>query len=132
MIRYVPTSGLPTALTLSDSLWSLTRPPHVRDEGDTSRMFATQTMTDGSVWLVADTDFVIPVHADAELDGIAGILQPLIDEGALPPSTNTDLAALVESLRGQSLTPWEAFPQLFKDQSRTAAQLQADGLLFIP
>ncbi len=132
MIRYVPTSGLPIAQALSDALWGLTVPVHLRNPNGTQRMFGSVTMKDGSVWLAVNTEFRIKVHPDAELGGIAAVMQPWIDEGALPPSTNTDLAALVESLRGESLTPWEAFPQLFKDQSKTREELQAAGLLFIP
>ncbi len=95
-------------------------------------MFGTVKMTDGSIWLVVDTEYSIRVHAQAELGAIAGIMQPWGDEGALPADTNEVLAATIEQLRGQQLTPWSAFPQLFKDQSKTAAELQAAGLLFIP
>jgi hypothetical protein len=59
---------------------------------------------------VVDTDYEINVHADAVLAGIADILQPWIDAGHLPADTNTNLAALVESLRGQRLVVYDAFP----------------------
>lgn len=128
MIRYVPTSGDATAAALSDALWGLTRPPNVRSEKDTHRLFGSVTMTDGSVWLAVVDDYDIPVHADAELDGIADILQPWINDGLLPADTNMQLAALIESSKGGRLVVWGAFPQLFKDQAKTRAELEAAGL----
>ena len=92
-------------------------------------MFAFITCHDGSVWLQVDTTFEIPVHPEAELDGIADVLQPWVDEGVLPSDTIPNLAAFVESKRGQRLTVWEAFPQLFKDQSKTREELVTLGLL---
>jgi len=129
MTRYVPTSGDAVAASLTAALWSLSRPPQARQPGDvTSALFGTQTMTDGSVWLCVDTELDVRVHAEAELDGIADILQPWIDDGLLPADTNTQLEALIESKRGDRLVVWEAFPQLFKDQSRTQTELEGLGL----
>lgn len=124
MIRYVPSSQ---AEPLSDALWALTRPPQVRDPKDTSKMFG---WVDG--WLVVDTTFTIPVHAESELDGIADILRPWIEEGYLPPDTNATLAAFIESKRGQMLTVYDAFPQLFKDMSKTQQEMIDAGLLANP
>lgn len=105
MIVYIPTSGSDTAKRLSEALWSLSRPPQVRLPGEvTTAMFGSITCTDSSVWLAVDTTFAIPVHAEADLDGIADVLQPWIDEGSLPSNTNTQLADLIASLRGQRLT----------------------------
>jgi len=92
-------------------------------------MFDSITCTDGSVWLEVDTTFDILVHAEAELDGIADVLQPWVDEGALPADTIPNLAAFVESKRGQNLVVWDAFPQFFKDQSKTREELVTIGLL---
>ena len=131
MIRYVPTSTN-AAQPLTEALWSLSRPPQVRDPKDTRAMFGIITAIDGSVWLLVDTTFDIPVHADAELDGIADILQPWIDAGNLPADTNATLAAFIQSKRGQRMVPWEAFPQLFKDLSKTYAEMIAAGLLAEP
>ncbi len=131
MIRYVPSSA---AETLSDALWALTRPPQVRQLGDTSKMFpwVDDLQVPSKRWLIVDTTFTIPVHAEAVLDGIADIFQPWIDGGYLPADTNTDLAAFVESKRGKMLTVYEAFPQLFKDLSKTREEMIAAGLLANP
>ena len=129
MICFVLTSGSVVCDKLSRALWSLARPPHTRSNFDTSEMFSSLTCNDGSVWLQVDTTFDIPVHPEAELDGIADVLQPWVDEGALPADTIPNLAAFVESKRGQRLIVWEAFPQLFKDQSKTREELVALGIL---
>ena len=39
---------------------------------------------------------------------------------------------LVESLRGQRLVVYDAFPQLFKDMSKTYAEMITAGLLAAP
>jgi hypothetical protein len=129
MNRYVPSSA---AEALSNALWSLSRPPQVRDPKDTQFLFPWITALDGSRWLVVDTAYEINVHPDAELNGIADILQPWIDGGHLPEETNTNLSALVESKRGGRLVVYDAFPQLFKDMSKTREEMIAAGLLAEP
>lgn len=115
MIRYVPSS---VAATLSAKLWGLARPPDVRaaDEGTVS-LFPVVVDLNGNSWLMVDTDYTITVHPEAELDGIADILQPWIDSGHLPADTNTNLAAQVLALRGLPLVVYDAFPALFKSLS---------------
>lgn len=129
MIRYVPSSA---AELLSNALWGLSRPPHVRGPNDTQYLFGWITATDGSRWLVVDTGYEINIHPDAELGPIVDILQPWIDAGQLPADTLTQLNALVESKRGKRLVVYDAFPQLFKDMSKTYAEMIAAGLLAEP
>lgn len=122
MLRYVPTSST-AAEPLTQALWRLTNPAPA--SGETVAMFAiVQRESDGSLWLEVDTEFTIPVHADAVLDGLADILQPWIDAGNLPPTTNSSLEAFIYSKRGGAMTPWEAFPQLFHDLSKTAPEIE--------
>lgn len=128
MIRFVPTSAS-AAVPLTEALWGLSRPTEVRGARDTRAMFAIVTATDASVWLMVDTEFDIPVHQDAVLNGIADVLQPWIDEGVLPEDTNETLGAFIESKRGQRMIPWEAFPQFFQDASKTREELVSLGLL---
>jgi len=129
MILYIPSSA---AEPLSQALWSLSRPPTLRTEQDTQYLFGWENVLDGTRWLVVDTEYEINVHPDAELGGIADILQPWIDAGQLPSDTNTQLAALIESKRGQNLVVYDAFPQFFKDMSKTHEQMVAAGLLANP
>jgi hypothetical protein len=129
MIRFIPSSA---AEPLSQALWSLSRPPAIRAEQDTQFLFGWVDALDGSRWLLVDTEYEINVHADAELNGIADILQPWIDAWYLPTDTNTQLAALVESKRGSRLVVYDAFPQLFKDMSKTREEMIAAGLLAVP
>jgi len=128
MILFTPGSRVDD---LTKALFRLSRP--VTLPGDvTQAVFPTLTGTDGSRWLQVDTAYDIPVHPQAELGEIAAILQPWIDEGHLPEDTNTQLAALVDSVRGGRLVVWEAFPQLFKDLSQTREQLVEAGILEEP
>jgi hypothetical protein len=129
MTRYVPSS---TAESLSNALWGLSRPLETRGPKDTQFLFSWTPALDGTRWLVVDTDYEINVHADAVLAGIADILQPWIDAGHLPADTNTNLAALVESLRGQRLVVYDAFPPLFKSMSKTYPEMITAGLLAAP
>ena len=127
MIRYVPSS---VATELSAALWALSRP--VRSADDTQFLFPWVTALNGSQWLAVKDDYTISVHPDADFAPIATLLQPWIERGELPGDTNTQLAALVESLRGSRLMVYDAFPQLFKDMSKTHAEMIAAGLLAEP
>ena len=123
MTRFIPAAA---AEPLSAALWRLSDPANV---GQTHDLFGWIDDLQGARWLVADTAFTIAVHADAVIDGIADILQPWIDGGHLPADTNTVLSALVESSRGGLLTVYDAFPQLFKDMSKTREEMIALNLL---
>ncbi len=132
MIRYVPTSGAIVCEALTEALWNLARPAAMRTEKDTRRMFASITCTNGSVWLAVNTTFSISVHPEAELNGLADILQPWIESGELPANTNEVLSDFIESKRGGRMITWEAFPDLFKTLSKTREQLVSLGLLNDP
>lgn len=129
MIVYTPA---PAATQMTTHLWSLSRPPQTRTEDDTQALFEIVTATNSSKWLMVDTELTIPVHPDAEMDGIADILQPYIQAGHLPADTNTQLAALIESKRGQPLTVYDAFPAFFKNASKTYDEMIAAGLITPP
>lgn len=126
MIRYVPSSA---ADDLSRMLWTLADPQPTRG---TTAMFPTVRALDSSLWLQVETTFSVPVHPEAVLDGIADILQPWIDQGHLPADTNTVLAELVEELRGQRLVVYDAFPDLFKQMSKSYDDMITAGLLAAP
>lgn len=125
MIRFVPASqGEP----LTRELWRLAVPDP--EMGATDKMFEVfDDILDGKRWLMVDTSYAIRVHESAVLDGIADILQPWINEGALPADTNDTLGAYIENMRGQMMIVYDAFPQLFKDLSLDTAQMIAAGRL---
>jgi hypothetical protein len=125
--RYIPSSA---AESLSAALLRLSDP---HPEGKVSQfLFGSVVDLHGEKWLLVDTTLSLPIHPEAELNGIADILQPWIDGGHLPEDTNTTLAALVESQRGGRLVVYAAFPQLFKDMSKTREEMIAAGLLAEP
>lgn len=130
MIVYTPTSENTVAEELSAALWALSRPPQVRSADEvTTRLFSVVTCLNGSAWLQVDTEFEIPVHADADLGQIASILQPWVTAGNLPADTLPRLEALIASKRGQRLVVYDAFPPLFQDMSKTREEMIAAGLL---
>ena len=124
MTRYIPASA---ASALSAALWALARPDNSGES--TQFLFATASATNGSDWLVVLDDYDIPIHPQAELGGIAAILQPFIDAKQLPADTLDNLTVLIEANRGKRLVVYDAFPQLFKDMSKTHAEMIAAGLL---
>jgi len=126
MIIYIPSSA---AKELSEALWELSRPASLQNSGDTTQMFSWVDDVHGHRWIEVYDDFSIIIHPNAELGKIADILQPWIGDGHLPPDTNTDLADLIESKRGQRFVIYDAFPDLFKDMSKTHEEMVADGLL---
>jgi hypothetical protein len=128
MIRYVPS---PAAADLTVALWGLARPAHLRTADDTSDMFGwvDDLQNPPQRWLEVDTEFAITIHPDAAVDEVAVILQPWVTAGHLPTSTIPDLAATIEAKKGQSMIVWAAFPQFFKDHSKTEQEMEdADWL----
>lgn len=128
MLRYIPTTNT-AGPALTAALWHLHAAP---GQSETTGFGSIITALDGSKWLEIDEHAEVLVHPEAVLDGIADVLQPWIDEGSLPADTNTALAALIESKRGETLVVYDAFPQLFKDMSLTTAQMIDAGLLANP
>ena len=126
MILYIPSS---VSESLSGALWALARPLSLQESNVTQFLYGWVVATDETRWLEVDTEGQILVHPDAELGDIAVILQPWVDTGHLPADTNAQLAALIESKRGQQLVVYDAFPQLFKDMSKTLEQMISAGLL---
>lgn len=126
MLRYVPSSQ---AAVLTEHLYGLQRPPTVRAEDElTTAMFPWVEALNGTRWLVVDTTYAIQVHASAELDGIADILQPWVGHGLVQGDIDT-LETLVLASRGGTLVVYDAFPQLFRDASKTREEMIAAGLL---
>jgi hypothetical protein len=123
MIHYIPATA---AKELSKALWALANP---QTDGETVEMFPVFNDKNGSVWLVVNDEFQIIVHPDAKLGRIADILQPWVDSGHLPADTIPNLAALVASSAGKPLVVYSAFPQIFKDMSKSEEELAAEGLI---
>jgi hypothetical protein len=126
MIIYIPSSA---AELLSSEIWSLTRPPPVQGGNATKYLFGWIDDVVGQRWIEVHDDCSIVIHLDADIGGIADILQPWIDAGKLPADTGTQLATLLDSKRGQRVVVYDVFPQLFKDMAKTHEQLVEAGLL---
>jgi hypothetical protein len=126
MIVFMPISSA----AISSALLALSRAPDAPDDGQS--VFPVFKAVGGSLWMQVETEYEIEVHQNAVLNGISDILQPYIEREELPADTNEQLALLVESLRGQSLVVYNAFPQLFKDASKERKDMIAAGLLAEP
>lgn len=126
MIHYVPVTGGPsTAETLSVAMWQLHRTPEQIATEATARCFEVIAALDGSTWLVCDDELTVAVHAQAEIDGIA----PILLGAGLPQSEVDAVEAAIIAARGGEMNLWQHFPQLFKDASKTRAEMEALNLL---
>lgn len=132
MTLYIPTSGENTAAALSNALWGLTRPASAREEKDTQELFGRKAMSNGSVWLVVDTEFTIPVHQDADVTLIAEILEPFVEAEAITYLELIELFDLIEVTRGQELNIWESFPQYWMDLAKDEDELRTLNLWPVP
>ena len=101
---------------LSSALWALARPPQMSDGHEvTRRMFGQIKDLQGADWLVVETDFGIHVHPDAELNGIADILEPWVGQGIEQVDIDR-LRQTVVAHRGRRMVVYGAFPPIFKLQ----------------
>jgi hypothetical protein len=128
MIRYVPS---PAADDLTVALWGLARPAHLRSGLDTNAMFGwvDDLQDPPQRWLAVDTEFTITTHPEATITEVASILLPWVTAGHLPTNTIPSLAATIEAKKGQIMVVWDAFPQFFKDMSKTHEKMVEEGLL---
>lgn len=66
------------AEAISRELWAITRPPQVREPQDTVYLFAWKTHpTTGECVLIADADYVIPVHPENDLTALLALFPTL-------------------------------------------------------
>ncbi len=126
MIRYVPVSGgSETAQTLSVAMWELHRTPEQIAAEATSRCFDIVTALDASIWLVCDTELTVAVHAEAVIDGIG----PILLGAGRPQNEVNAIEQAIIAARGGEMNLWTHFPQVFKDVSKTRAEMEAANLL---
>lgn len=131
MIRYIKSSK---ADQLSNALWSLVRPDSIREDQDTQYLFGWITDTNGDGWLEAETDYTIRIHAEANLNKIATLMQPWVDEEILSSDDLIGLSDAVASHKasGEPLNVYDSFPQFFKDASKDRATMLSEGLISAP
>ena len=122
-IVYIPSSA---ADKLTKALWSLTDMNPTRG---TTGLFRVVEALDKSIWMMVDTEFSIPVHTQAELTAISGILQPLIDAKVLASDTLTVLQTKLDTSRGKRIRIFEAFPPEIQAAAMTEKQLIDAGRL---
>lgn len=130
MIVFIPSSP---AEALTAALWELSDPTPTRG---TVGLFGVEIAMDDSKWLRVPMDASIPIHENAELNGIADLLRPWVGHGILQSDIDR-LEELVLENRGKRLVVYRAFPPIFKLRDagnpnglgRTRAQLIEEGKL---
>jgi hypothetical protein len=132
MIRYTPSSA---AESLSAALLRLSDP---HPEGKVSQfLFGSVLDLHGDKWLMVDTTLSLPIHPDALPQGylptpVLLILAKYIDAGHLSQHDEDLLTDLVTANLGGRMVVYDAFPQLFKDMSKTREEMISAGLLAEP
>ena len=117
MTHYVPTSGEVPAETLSRALFALARPVALQPPDAIQDAFTVIEALNGSHWLVVPDEFTLVMHPEAEIDGIADVLQPWETIGALPAGTIASIDAWINATR--------VLPTISISESRT---LTSEGL----
>lgn len=120
MNKYLPVTSESSGRALSCALWGLTRPPQVRQPAEANDdMFDVVCDAAGQWYLEVDSEFDIPVHPLAEIDGIADILLG----AGLSQGEVDQLESLVIALRGQRMRSYDYFPAVFKSAAKTWEQI---------
>jgi hypothetical protein len=129
MIQYIPAAS---AEALSEALYALSRPPGVRHEKDTRFLFGRRLDKTRAKLIEVDDAEVIYIHPQAELNGIADILEPFILAKVLPANTNAALADYVNLHRGEQVLLWDVIPDYFKGLAKDERRMISEGLLNEP
>ncbi len=125
MILYIPSA---MAVSLVKKLESLAGPRGFHGSAE-KPPYEVITDLHGDCWLELETQASMTLNPTADLSGVAGLVQPWMDEGALPAGALGHLLPLLEARRGEFLFVHEAFPQVFKDLAKTRQQMVDAGLL---
>lgn len=138
MTHYVPASTETNALLLSDALFALAVPRELQPSDGRQDAFEVLTALNGSPWLVVPDEFTLVMHPDAEINGLADVLQPYESQGYIPAGTIAGLEAWIEATRvlptvaERTFCPWDKFPAFFKGLSKSWQGMVDAGLLALP
>ena len=138
MTHYVPASTETNALLLSDALFALAVPSHLQPSDGLQDAFEVLTALNGSPWLVVPDEFTLVMHPQAEINGLADVLQPYVSQGHIPAGTIAGLKAWIEATRvlptvaERTFCPWDKFPAFFKGLSKSWQGMVDAGLLAFP
>ncbi len=114
-------TAIERAQAISAGLWDVTRPPAVRSHLDTVYMFDWKTHpTTGECVLIADTDYIIPVHPQKNLTNLLTVMP--VGESLSQAEKEAKLVAL-------NVATHLPFGALLPENSTTLtdAQLEEDG-----
>lgn len=124
-IVYIPA---PEAEALTAALWDLSDPNPTRG---TTGLFAVVEALDKSKWLIVCKKTTLPVHDQANLNGIAKLVQPLVENKTLAANTMEVLQVRLDTVKEhrQRLNVFEAMPDEIKAMARDLPAMIEEGLL---
>jgi len=122
------------ARSISSSLWALSRPEHVRDAKDVSKLYTSWLVhTDGRVALYLP-DETKQVHVDGDVDSLCGLIgNPDVtitttDEDGVESSQTLPMDEYLNTVRGGSINPLALIQSTaFAANLKTRTELEADG-----
>ena len=117
---------------LSEALFQLMRPPHVRDDRDGSRYYCEVIPhPSGNVWAVLalpETEQV-PIHVEADGALLQAMLAAFVADAALTQEEADGIIAAVQAAAGSTIAVAEFVPQSWQPYVMTREQAQAAGYL---
>ena len=122
------------ARSISSSLWALSRPEHVRDAKDVSKLYTSWLVhTDGRVALYLP-DETKHVHSEGDVDSLCGLIgNPDVtitttDEEGVESSQTLPMNEHLNTIRGGSINPLALIQSTaFAANLKTRTELEADG-----
>jgi len=125
--------ALPTAQAhqLTEALWLLTRPAHVRSDSDVTRSYCgvLDHPTNGTSCLVLPEQDDVPIHLEVAPQRIGEVLGPFVQSGNLTVDQLNEIGAKVMAKVGQRANLFEFMPAAWQGQVMTEAQARAAGYL---
>ena len=117
---------------LSEALFQLMRPPHVRDDRDGSRYYCEVIPhPSGNGWAVLalpETEQV-PIHVEADGALLQAMLAAFVADAALTQEEADGIIAAVQAAAGSTIAVAEFVPQSWQPYVMTREQAQAAGYL---
>lgn len=138
MTHYVPASTETNARLLSDALFALAVPRDLQPSDGLQDAFEVLTALNGSPWLVVPDEFTLVMHPEAEINGMADVLQPYEAQGYIPAGTIAGFETWINATRvlptvaERTFCPWDKFPVFFKGLAKSWQGMVDAGLLALP
>ena len=128
MIKYIPATTEAAALLLTQKLFNLFRPTHIRQSGE--RQFQNGRVVVHPQWgdvVVPIHDVLYHIHQEADDHEMDELVQPFIDAGVVPVSELVHLQEGIASARGKDIQIFNYLPTYWTESALSEEQLALDG-----